>query len=364
MAEWVQVSDLQRRLIIGLLLACGLLAVLLMLAPKAEATHFRGGTMYATAPDPVNDPNTARIHLIVYFRCGFGSGGVVLPVVGPVNLPVGSTACAGWGPVQPSNPGCIDVTVDCVYPPGVTNPFSGALGPICFGDGECTYDWVGRQIYSDSLYDFVGYEAWEAEATEPGLLHTYSDEGPWEYDFSSCCHLSYGPTSYATAACPMAVCQVYHYNNPDHSWHLQGKVTLPADQPYKNDMRPVRGCPRAGCDLSIAATYTKDGGRFRIRTATSSETLGNWYEPGPCPMADGPCGTPSTTAWVTNNPPYWHWIPGDEAKCADDPDQGYYSTYIQLEGDGTDKSPLEWLVVCNLIIEPPETPPSSWMYVE
>lgn len=345
MAEWVQVSDLQRRLVVALLVTCGLLAVLLLMAPKAEATHFRGGTMYVTpGPDPENDPLTVRMHLIVYFRCNFG----------------GSGACTGWGPVQPSNPQCVDPlsTGSCItYTPGLPAT-TGAPGPICFGDGDCTYDWVGRQIYADGLYDFVGYQAWDATGTEPGVLHTYSGNGPWTYDFSSCCHLSYGPTNYGTNACPMVVCEFYHYNNPDHSWHLQGQVTLPPEQPYKNNMRPVRGCPRSGCDFAIAATYTKDAtSRYRIRPATSTETGGNWYEPGPCPNPGGPCGSPATTAWVTNNPPYWHWVPGDDAKCAEDPDQGYYSTYIELEGEGTDRSPLEFLVVCNLLIEEPETPP-------
>ena len=335
-----------RTLMVALFVAAAALLLLVMIAPDAEASHFRGGTMYATQPDP-NDPLTIRLHAIVYFRCSW----------------MGNT-CFGYGDVQQPNE-CIDVAgVICEYPPGFSNPTVGSLGPICFGDNGvdtvCRSDYQGRQYHADGWNDWVGYEIWEIGGTEPGLLHTYDEEDLYTYSYAPgyCCWLNLGPTTTASSQytqCPL--CSYWHYNNPSHNYYLRGKVDLPADQPYKTNLRPIESCDTTGCDISLAATYAPMGEDYSARFATTTEIGGApWSEPGPC----GNCGAPATTAWLTNDPPnpYWHWIPGPGANCPDsDFDQGYYSTAIQLLGDDGDQSPWAFFVTCKkLLLEPPQPP--------
>src|SRR5688500_19681526 len=67
MAQWARPSLSQRSLLAALMVAAAGL-FLFLLPGDAEATHFRGGTMYAHTEDPNGDPYTARIYLIVYIR--------------------------------------------------------------------------------------------------------------------------------------------------------------------------------------------------------------------------------------------------------------------------------------------------------
>jgi PKD repeat protein len=323
-------------------------AFLLVLTTEAEANHFRGGTMYATPTDP-SDPLTVRLHAIVYVRCGW----------------TGNT-CAGYGPVQAPN-NCFNTPMDCQYPPGIAFPTQGILGKICFGDGECVVDWIARQYYADTIRDWVGYEAWEVGGIEPGILHTYGHEGAWNYYLThtatsdaspGCCHMSYGPTNGQGALCSM--CRYWHYNNPNRPYRLDGMVTLPANQPYKTNMKPIESCEASGCSISLAATYAPPGTSYAARMATPPETgSNNWYQPGPCVG----CGSPATTASITSTAvPQWQWVPGPEANCpTGEFEQGYYSTSVQLLGNGTDRVPLEWMVTCKpQLLDPPSSPqPSS-----
>jgi hypothetical protein len=330
-----------RRLLVLATLVAGGAALLILLAPEAQATHFRGGTMFATSDDADGDPLTARIHAVIYFRCSYWATNVC--VSGAPNAPV----------------------------PAPT--------PICFGDDSpCRCDWLARPFRVDTFGDWIGYEAWDPTGLEDGLLHTYEDEGPWTYYLGapddcgnnigiSCCRLSYGPTMYATSLCKL--CSYFHYNNPDTPWRLEGRVSLPADQPYKDDLEPIQPCPRDTlCDIPLPATYAPAGGTYAVRLATAAESVHNgpWYQPGPCPTAGGRCCSPATTAWTTNGPPTWHWFPGD-ACCPDDLLHqsstglvpavlafGYYSTSVQLLGNDEDRSPLEWLVWCNPVPAPPD----------
>ena len=287
-------GSLRRLAFWSILLVAGAAAVAL-LATEAEATHLRGGTMYATTPDPVNDPYMARIHAVFYLRA----------------------SSAGSPPAA----------------------VIGAPTPICFGDGACSWSYVARQTMYDPVQDVAGYEAFDAASGQAGIPHRYAGPGPWTYSSSTCCMMSRGPTSF-----PSTLSEVHHYNNPDAVFQLQGKATLPTNQPYVAQPRATTYCPTAGCSIGLAPS---NGVPATVRMATGAET-GNWQweQPGPCTNPNA-CGAPSTTAWVTNNPPAWNWIPGPGAATAPAPHLPYYSTSVQLEGANGDRSPILWLVLLN-----------------
>jgi hypothetical protein len=267
----------------------GAATALAFLATEAEATHMRGGTIYATTDDPVGAPLAARIHVVQFARASFF---------------------------------------------GVPPPPVASLGWVCFGDGACSSGHVSVLAGYDPFLDLAVYEA--------DVPHTYAHAGPWNYWASTCCLGGFGDA---------------HFNNPNAMYRIDGVVTLPATQPYKADLRPVTYCPVQGCSLDLTPS---NGAAATVRLSTAAETgNGAWYQPGPC----GGCGSPATSAWVTQCPPALNWIPGSGAATVAPPGNAYYSVHVQIEGAGGDRSSALWLIDLNKPISdtgpnpPPAVPP-------
>jgi hypothetical protein len=342
-----------RRLALGLLLGAGAVVVVLALMPEAEATHWRGGTIYQHSDEPVDDPYGSRLYFIFYIRNTY-----------PTNPPQ-----VGFGPVQAGQVGCenfptfpVPGTPYCgtfggVLPDGCSVLFGIGQPCLCFGDGTCT-NFVGRQVYTDNVYDWVGYEAWEAGDVVPGLYHQYSGAGPWTYNLqTSCCRISAGPIGPGNTPCAWPEPCWYHYNNPDSSFRLEGRVTLPALQPYKRNMKPIVSCI-GSCVIPLNPNFVHTGSTATARMATAAETGSSSFKQPGDPACGAPCCSPANMATAGGSPPRWMWD-STGACCPTMPQVGLYSTSVQILGNNSDKSGLEFLVNCNPQIEIETTDPTT-----
>jgi hypothetical protein len=278
-------------------LACG--AGIGLLAAEAEATHLRAGTMYATSPDPVGEPNLARLHVMVSVRYSH----LGQPVPGQVVAPVGS---------------------------------------LCFGDGSCSNAYSMRVAQVAPLDGYAVLQAIDPGDGLPGVKHAYPGAGPWTYGLEACCRLA-GAT---TLGAP-ALDGHQHINNPNSVFRLEGVARLPTQQPHLGNWLPDSTfCnPSSDCALPIYSALPPAHWSTPIRMSTATEAGGGFYQPGPCPA----CGSPMTTAWLSTQYPgipryVWHWIAGPGAASASMPDDTFYSTQVQILGADGERSPWEWLV--------------------
>jgi len=253
--------------------------------------------MYATTPDPVNDPHTARIHAILYLRCSYST--------------------ATCGPALPLS-GCVNTMVaGCQYPPGGLGATIGVQGPICFGDGSaCSFTYTTRQVFWDPARDMVGHEVIDPSDGQPGLRHTYSGAGPWQYSFgTTCCYAIYGPAAYSTPAS-----RDFHYNNPDRNVRLEGLVTRPsaAPSPSRRPPAPPRGPaspppPRpatvSGTSLDRAPLREAHAARLPRRPRSAGQTGIGCPDrgQGPRPSRTTPTTRPPCSSWAVARTVHpWH----------------------------------------------------------
>jgi hypothetical protein len=335
----VQLLAAGRMLALGLA-AAGAAALLVAAVPDAEATHYRGGSLWmetlgtqaplypaAAAAEP-----DVRLHARLYFG---------MQSLGPVSEPLlGSVAKA-------------------------------PLGPLCFGDGTCSLAWVPR-IYSwDPKHAIVGIEALDPVDLRPGVAHDYPSAGGQPQDFTywygmsepaeapyaeACCRLPFGPTQ---APVMGAYTEYWHPNNPATPIRLEGKFRLvegvAARQPHNDTFAPVRECTVG----KVCRILLDPAGQAVLRLSEPDESLGRpwmapsgrFYPPGPCPSA-AVCSP--YEAYVCGRAICWFAVAAHYGTPGSIP-VTYYSLAVQVT-DGADKAPLELLLIVvyeEIIIDDP-----------
>ena len=305
--------------------AAATLGTVLALAEEGEATHYRGGTLWMEADQGSADPYAVRLHARIYLQASHTN-----PIPGADGMPIqlGGTATPSM------------------------------IGPICFGDGSCADVWVPRVFSVDAMHETIGYEAWGPDG-ERGIPHRYDGPGPWTYWFGtsrpgempathSGGRLPWGPSPEPTCVCDGA----FHLNNPSTAVRLEGSAGLPARQAYKEDAPPIVPCdPMTLCVIPLKAL----GPLSAIGFSTPAQATGGadpFNQPGPCPNPSnayaptlatgappGPCGVKAS--YICGSA--LCWAPGPGACCL--PGPTYHSVSLQFAGQGTDRSPLEFLIL-------------------
>ncbi|MEA3189900.1 MAG: hypothetical protein QOD77_482 [Thermoplasmata archaeon] len=259
---------------------------ILLLAAAAEASHFRGGTMYAMPSD--DDPLNVTFEGRIAFKATY------------FGLTSGSCVTGGYVSITGSD--------DLYFGDGGSSKFKLQITSCNWAE-----DW------------FVGKMA--TLAGVEGINHTYpaptNGGSPW---------LAYWESS--------ARLGTNHINNPNIAWRLESEVDLadPANNPVRPFVPPVVQCTIATvCNVPIPFADDDVEDVHTLRWATSAEATGGstFYQPGPCPGCGG--------ALAATLDPTDHYIEWDTTGAALSSPRTYYSTQVMIE-DGRAKVPMDFLI--------------------
>lgn len=299
-------------------------AAVLVSLPDAQASHYRGGTMYAI---PTTNANEVRFEGYMAYR---------LDSVG--SPPVG-TIYSDWASLDFGDSTSVQVYMESQ----VVNTLQ---------------NWVvGRLVMSDGS----------------PILHTYSSPTnggqPWQASVQSCCRLGNPDITNPDN---------HHINNPDASWRLETTVVLgpPADSPPIPLVPPIAACLiNSLCALPILHSDADPGDVLSARFSTGGEaTGGSFNQPGPAFGGTGACPSPVTMAslppgqlCIGNMTLYWHTdltaIPFATPYYTPEPPQrSYYSVQLMLQDHVENVTfPVKEKVPIDFFIRLTNLPPPRWL---
>jgi len=262
------------------LLLLGAVAVLLVVAQEAEASHFRGGTLRW---DPIPGPaggSTVQVDGQVAFRGSYFS------------------------------------------PPDVGDLLS--EGQLSFGDGSAPIATGLKVVSVDTGDDWFMADLVKQDGSP--ITHQYVGSGPsggWTMAWTSCCRLV----------------PELHVNNPHGSERLEtlvpGAPDNLANAPPQATLVPIQVCPLTGlCTLpTVAADPDGDPLTYRLSHVGEASVFTSFVQPGP-PDAPFALAIDLTSGLVT-----WDSTGHVETGTA----YTYYSVQLMVE-DGSAKTPLDFLI--------------------
>jgi len=261
--------------------ALGLLALLVLVAGSAAATHYRYGTL---SWEPTGNPNEVLFTGGQAWRSSFfGNPQVGDIIVGESGI---STGDGGWEPIH-------------------------------------------LKVTSRSLVNDYFTAIFVRPDGTPGILHTYpapnNNGAPWDARFDSCCRVS------------QLHAGNFHVNNYDQSESLQTRVDLSTgNSAPRSALPPINSCPReALCSIVIPRADAEDD-PITFRLSTPQEAGDWWYHPPGAPEAPHTASIDATTGVLT-------WDTRG-ATVSNDPNvHTLYSIQIMLE-DGKTQTPIDFFL--------------------
>lgn len=204
------------------LFQCAVLAIVLLSATPASATHFRYGQLSWQRITGVGVPaNTVRLDLFAAFRRD------------------------GYGGTAPDGR------------PAIGNIITETIGGtgINFGDGTSTGTLRFLVLNIDPVNNWIYAVALAPGTNNQGVLHTYTSPGPWTANVNACCRISNS------------------VNAPDSPYSVQTIINLATTNVSPTSTLPIIvQCPAAqSCNFAVPAA-DPDAQLLQYRVASVSES--------------------------------------------------------------------------------------------
>jgi hypothetical protein len=288
-------------------------AGLSMIAQEADASHYRGGTVYAV-PDPSSEDGLdvfvqGRQAWRAETRFGCTTPGTVCGNEGYLQV-----FSSDNQPVRDANGNVI-----CQWYP--------QLKTIARNNGQ---NWVLGHLVTDSTTKSENFKCRLPSGLDP-------KGEPWIIVWTSCCRMQASDT-YGN----------YHINNNDKQERLEATIDIQGipDNPPKPIVPPITQCVYATlCEIPLVYIDADDDPVDHVFATPAQAGDAGFVQPGPC----GACGAPAAS-YLSDGSLWWD---STGATYHPDPSRTYYSTQVMFR-DPRERVPMDWLI---WLVDQAATPP-------